>query len=1136
MTALHLACKNGFHDLACLLIDKTDLENLLVSSVNVLNLPMHLACKYSSSKNEPFEMVKRMIERIKYGSSSEELIKVFNRFDTYKQTVLNIAIDNNHLRIIDYILKEYNMLNIISIEDKNGNLPIHYVAKSGSVDVLKILVQNNALSFKSNSDKKNPLHIAASNNKHKFIREYLEYENNYAVNNSKYVHSVKALDNDKHSPLFQAIKSGHTKCVELLVSSNSDDIDLSAQDINGNTIYHLCAKFNNHDSLSYLLNRKEQKYLDPIYVKNGHEDTPLHLAAKHENLEIIKLISQKLYDGFTSAESYLTLKNKHGKTFFHISCAVGGYNIVEYVLKDLKMTFFVRIQDNDDNTGLHLASKHGHLHVVNLLLEYGADMNLKNKEFNNALELSCRYGYYEITKKLINQYSTINLESHSKDNPLNFACKEGAYEVVELLLAKGAAIDTLNDENKNCLDVAIENENRDVIRVLLQNKNWKKLFHTNLLDDEKLFNSSFQSKTTIYKNIENPQLNAMYEKKMWDMIKLVLDNCQIKENEYDFSILDPDFKHLNQSPLMIIAKSGQETLIKHDSIRTLLRLKWRKGPRIIFYTNVLFYLIFLILFSIYVVQLSNFDYDLNDEIFMFESNIGFHLVIMFIIFIFKNLFQILMVDHMAFFLSMDNWVEIMTFVCSFLSIVSIDLQAKLTYGSLGILLCYIGFSLLIQKFRIFGLYVLAFKRTIKNSARFFPMFLLVYIGFLLSFKLHSHLGVTFLNSTNHEYVVRSLAMMIGELNTGEMGLGQGFFINYVMYTLFICLMCVIILNLFIGIAVGEISTVLNEADVMQLSMRIVFALKCQSSSKPFRDWPLLRNILNIRRDRYDSKKGGFFMKSKKFLHQMIDKIFKSRTPEIKLADPNKRIEDNLTELAKQTSNDFKSFKEVINNKINDLKTMIKSSQQKLEDSLIDSGLKQANNAENTREDAFGQLKDVENSIINSNKQIQFVVDDSFGKTNNLLIGFKQLLGNRINKMEESIASPIKFIETNVNQLFDRTDQMTKTTNEEFKHLNKSLMCMINQINDMQGQILKINQEFSLFIKVCKPCLDVNNVATINAAGVAINLNENLSKRLSSAEYSVITKSQTSEEITNGNSRLKVTKEQHTENKLNILKK
>ncbi len=93
------------------------------------------------------------------------------------------------------------------------------------------------------------------------------------------------------------------------------------------------------------------------------------------------------------------------------------------------------------------------------------------------------------------------------------------------------------------------------------------------------------------------------------------------------------------------------------------------------------------------------------------------------------------------------------------------------------------------------------------------MFLMMMIGFILSFRLHSHFGVTFVDTNSNAFVIKSLAMMIGELNTDEMGLDKGFAVNYVIYTLFICIMCVIVLNLFIGIAVGEISTVLDEADI-----------------------------------------------------------------------------------------------------------------------------------------------------------------------------------------------------------------------------------------------------------------------------------------------------------------------------------
>ncbi len=216
----------------------------------------------------------------------------------------------------------------------------------------------------------------------------------------------------------------------------------------------MCAQYGNYDSLAFLLSKKP---LDPIYILNSHQDTLLHVASKHENLEIVKLIVTKIYESFSSIDSYLTLKNKHGKTFFHIACANGIHNIVHYALKELRVhsTHFVNLPDLEHNTGLHLAAKNGHLQIVNLLIENGADINLKNKDSNNALEVSCRSGYFEVTKALINRYSNLGLDS-GRDNPLHFACREGAYEVVELLLAKGVAIDSLDEQNKNCLDVAIE--------------------------------------------------------------------------------------------------------------------------------------------------------------------------------------------------------------------------------------------------------------------------------------------------------------------------------------------------------------------------------------------------------------------------------------------------------------------------------------------------------------------------------------------------------------------------------------------------------------------------------------------------------------------------------------------------------
>ena len=67
-------------------------------------------------------------------------------------------------------------------------------------------------------------------------------------------------------------------------------------------------------------------------------------------------------------------------------------------------------------------------------------------------------------------------------------------------------------------------------------------------------------------------------------------------------------------------------------------------------------------------------------------------------------------------------------------------------------------------------------------------------------------------------------MMMGDFQTHQMGADDSV-TNYILYIAFICIMSVIILNLFVGIAVGEIKQTLDEADIQQISMRIVYLLK-----------------------------------------------------------------------------------------------------------------------------------------------------------------------------------------------------------------------------------------------------------------------------------------------------------------------
>jgi len=90
-----------------------------------------------------------------------------------------------------------------------------------------------------------------------------------------------------------------------------------------------------------------------------------------------------------------------------------------------------------------------------------------------------------------------------------------------------------------------------------------------------------------------------------------------------------------------------------------------------------------------------------------------------------------------------------------MAIYSENMSDKIQYTSLAILVMFIKFSLLLQKVPKFGIYVLAFQRTLINSARFIPMTILTYSAFLLAFRVRSDTNLTlFTNLTTADALIK----------------------------------------------------------------------------------------------------------------------------------------------------------------------------------------------------------------------------------------------------------------------------------------------------------------------------------------------------------------------------------------------
>lgn len=164
-----------------------------------------------------------------------------------------------------------------------------------------------------------------------------------------------------------------------------------------------------------------------------------------------------------------------------------------------------------------------------------------------------------------------------------------------------------------------------------------------------------------------------------------------------------------------------------------------------------------------------------------------------------------------------------------------------------------------------------------------------------------------------------------------------------------------------GIAVGEIKTVLDEADIQQISMRIIFVLKVQETLKRFNKIACLK-CLDISHQSYNYKNEFKFIKTKDRFFAFMRRKFASIEPSIKLVDPIKRLEDNLNELSKRTNSDLKAIRELLASQINDVETKLSNSQQRLEDVLVEMSRKTTTNFENTKEDSSSQMSEVGDKV------------------------------------------------------------------------------------------------------------------------------------------------------------------------------
>lgn len=350
--------------------------------------------------------------------------------------------------------------------------------------------------------------------------------------------SIKYLIKNNDTRIFELLwlsaQSGKTNIIKFLYKYN---IDLEAEDEDGNTALILATKNNHLKTIKFLLDREVN-----INTYNNKKEYPITIASKNNNIEIIK----ELFHNDASIE----VKDEDGLTPLAITALNGCLEAAEVLLK-----FNANPKAKVDGfSPIMLASYSGHLNVIKLFLEYKQGIESLTDDGQSILSIASMQGHDVLVKYFIRNNANILSQDDKGYSPILYAAQNNHIKVIKTLLETGVSIESKDHRGVSLLSVAIMNNHEDIVDFLINEG-----ADINSQDNDgrtPLIYASIYANKSIINNLLQPKDSPLYKKVVqaftlngYDKIKLRLvdvEDRQIFLNLYYVNDKKQDIGWLNK--------------------------------------------------------------------------------------------------------------------------------------------------------------------------------------------------------------------------------------------------------------------------------------------------------------------------------------------------------------------------------------------------------------------------------------------------------------------------------------------------------------------------------------------------------------------------------------------------------------
>uniref|UniRef100_A0A8D0D2P9 Transient receptor potential cation channel, subfamily A, member 1b n=1 Tax=Sander lucioperca TaxID=283035 RepID=A0A8D0D2P9_SANLU len=709
----------------------------------------------------------------------------------------------------------------INYSDKSKSSPLHLAVRGGNIEAIGLCIATGAKVDQQQNDRSTPLHLACTQGATEVVKLMLS-------SFDQVEDIINLTDGACQTPLHRATIFDHTDLAEYLISLGAD---LNSIDCKGNSPLLLAASCGAWKTVTLLLSKganvnvKDRSgcnflhltILQPKGLKNLPEEvlqsvavkallscednegcTPLHYACR---LGIHDSVKNMLG---LSGQVGLSYKSKDKKSALHFAAQYGRLNTCQRLLETITDSRLLNEGDERGLTPLHLASKEGHTKVVQLLLRKGALFHSDYKGWT-CLHHAASAGYTQTMDILLSaNLKLLDKTDEDGNTALHIAAREGHVAAVRLLLARGAEL-TLNKNDTSFLHEALQNGRKDVVNNVIDSHRSAEALS--------LFTPGSGQRSPILDMIEF--LPETYKVCHW----------QRKKSPHNLSLSALSvlfFSPLTASLLFLQAmvKYNRIELLNHPVCKKYLAMKWFAYGSTAHVLNMFMYLMGLLPLTHLIVTLRP---TLN------TTDSGEHSIMM----VPTSFIQVLMTMMCWHILCSKILLVCLIILCfSILSLLFIiptmlNVEGSLQWqaGALAVLSSWIGFLLYLQRFEGVGIYVVMFWEIMRTLVRIVMLFVYLMLAFSLAFH------ALMLNQKEFDTVplsvIQTFVMMVGELNyqnnfldtylKNELPFG---ILTYIIFVNFVLLMPILLVNLMIGLAVGDIAEVQRNAALKRIGMQI----------------------------------------------------------------------------------------------------------------------------------------------------------------------------------------------------------------------------------------------------------------------------------------------------------------------------